>query len=102
MKQGEIFLTLGYVAWWALGGWVFGVGLHALFQVEVATICALGNVIAGLLFLLPVVADEHRRHLFYEGPHDDESPDLWIGLLWVFPSTGLFLGLLWGLMGWLR
>ncbi len=79
-----------------------GIGLHVLFQVEVTTICALGNVIVGLLFLLPVVADEHRRHLFYEGPHDDESPDLWIGLLWVFPSTGLFLGLLWWLMGWLR
>jgi hypothetical protein len=95
----EILITLGYVAWWALGGWMFGVGINALFRVEVATVCALGNVIAGLLLLLPVVADEHRRRLFYEGPHNDEPPDLWIGLLWAFPSTGLFLGLLWWLMG---
>jgi hypothetical protein len=43
-------VTLGYAAWWGLSGWVFGTGVDALFGTEVALICALGNVIVGLLF----------------------------------------------------
>ena len=102
MTLREMLITLAYTAWWALGGWVFGVGVKALFGVDVALVCALGNVIAGLLFLLPVVGDEHRRRLFYEGPREHERSDARIGLLWVFPFTLLVWGLLWWLMGRLR
>jgi hypothetical protein len=90
--------TLGYAVWWALGGWVLGLGIDALFGTQTAVILALINVIAGLLLLLPVVADAHMRRLFYEGPRPAESSELRIGLLWVFPTVGLSAGLVWWVM----
>jgi hypothetical protein len=95
----EMLLTLAYAAWWALGGWAFGAGVRALFGVDVVLVCALSNVIIGLLFLLPVVGDERRRRLFFEGPREQERSDPGIGLLWVFPFAVLVWGLLWWLMG---
>jgi hypothetical protein len=95
----EIVFTLAYAAWWALGGWMLGVGVKALFGMDMVLVCALGNVIVGLLFLLPVVGNERRRRLFYEGPGKEERAEARIGLLWAFPFTLLIWGLLWWLMG---
>lgn len=91
--------TLIYAAWWALGGWLFGLGIDAIFDTQTAVMLALINVIAGLLLLLPVVADAHMRRLFYEGQRSEEASELRIGLLWVFPTVGLSAGLVWWLMG---
>ena len=99
MTTCEILLTLAYAGWWALGGWLFGVGIHALFGLDAAIICALSNVIAGLLLLLPVVANDRRRRLFYDGPSHNEPGDVGIGLLWAFPFVGVFVGLFWWLLG---
>ena len=92
-------ITLAYVAWWALGGWMFGIGVNAVLGVEVATFCTLGNVIAGLFLLLPVIADARLRDNFFNGPRADEDGELRIGLLWVFPFVGIFIGLFWWLLG---
>ena len=43
---------------WEAGRWAFGAGVQALFGVDVVLVYALGNVIIGLLFLLPVVGDD--------------------------------------------
>jgi hypothetical protein len=91
-------ITLAYAGWWALGGWLFGIGVNAVFNFNAATVCALGNVIVGLLLLLPVVADNRRRRLFFDGPRSDEPSDPHIGLLWVFPFVGVFVGLFWWLL----
>jgi hypothetical protein len=95
----EMLFTLAYAAWWALSGWLFGLGVNGLFGVEVALICAMGNVIIGLLLLLPVVGDERRRRLFFEGPREQEQSEPRIGLLWAFPFAVLVWGLLWWVMG---
>lgn len=80
-------------------GWVFGIGINAVFGLDAAMICALSNVIAGLLLLLPVVADNQRRRLFFEGPRGEEAGDVGIALRWAFLSVGVMIGLFWWLLG---
>jgi hypothetical protein len=70
------------------GRWAFGAGVRALFGVDVVLVCALSNVIIGLLFLLPVVGNERRRRLFFEGPREQERSDLEIGLLETVKTRG--------------
>jgi hypothetical protein len=79
-----------------VGVWI---GVDAAFGVDVAIVCALGNVIAGLFLLLPVIADEHLRRNFVYGPRADEEGEIHMGLLWVFPVAGIFIGFFWWLLG---
>ena len=82
-----------------MGGGLFGVGVRSLSGIDAVLFLALGNVIIGLLLLLPIVADEHARRLFFKGPRPGESSDLRVGLLWLFPTLGLSVGLIWWLLG---
>ena len=99
MTFKEILITLAYALWWAMGGWILGIGVNAIFALDATTITALGNVIVGLFLLLPVVANERRRRFFYSGPANEEDSSIWIALLWAFPFIALFVGLLWWLLG---
>ncbi|RIK34818.1 MAG: hypothetical protein DCC55_32235 [Chloroflexi bacterium] len=57
------------------------------------------NVIVGLLLLLLVSRNEQAKALFYGDREDEDQPaGIIIAILWTFPFTLLFLGLLWLLL----
>jgi hypothetical protein len=96
MKDMLLILTLA--ALWAVGGFVMGVSIEALFGGQVVVTCTALNLITGMLMLLLVTRHERARRLFYEGPKENELGLPFIGLLWAIPFTLLFVGLIWWLL----
>jgi len=90
----------GLAALWAIAGAAVGAGIGALYGGTWVAWCSSLNVIVGLVLLLFVSRNPRARGLFYGDRRSDEQPaGMLVAVLWAFPFTLLFLGLLWLLLG---
>ena len=63
------------------------------------------GLLIGLVWLVLITSTEQGRHLFYEGPEEDEEGDPLVGCLWVTPFVIMMLAAIgwvyWFLLVWI-
>lgn len=65
MQSIRLIAILAFL--WLFSGWLMGIALRALFQVNWIFPCASLNLILGLVLLLLITRNERERRIFYEG-----------------------------------
>lgn len=77
---------------WSVAGYLATALVIRIFELPFATFQgAILGLLIGLIWLASATSTEQGRHLFYEGPDEDEDGDPVIGCLWVTPLIIMLL-----------
>jgi hypothetical protein len=90
-----------YVGIWFLAGFLLTIVIGFFVGRSLGYIQGgLISLLIGLVSLLPIIRTERGRHLFFDGPDEDEEGDPLIGCLWLIPAQIILLSIL-AAVGWI-